>query len=135
MATDTRNAKGWPQVFADGRGVASAMASIYTGAGNGAHLRGLYASFLEEHAGLPEAAEAWRRASDAWEAIVDLALPPGDALRSSIDAGDHPARWALQAERDAGWDMPAGLGEAVDEMYAREVAALEVLRQGVQAGA
>ncbi len=135
MTTDTRNAKGWPQVFADGRGVASAMASIYTEAGNGAHLRGLYAAFLDEVGGLDDAASAWRRAAEAWDTIVDLALAPGDALRSSIDAGDHPARWALQAERDAGWDMPAGLGEAVDEMYGREVAALEVLRQGVQAGA
>ena len=31
MITDTRNAKGWPRVFADGHGIASACASIYTG--------------------------------------------------------------------------------------------------------
>jgi hypothetical protein len=35
MTTDTRAAKGWPRVFADRRGIASAMASIYTGAAGG----------------------------------------------------------------------------------------------------
>ena len=66
MTTDTRNAKGWPSVFADGRGIGSAMASIYTNAADGAHLRGLYAGFLEEAAdllarpALRDAAAAWR---------------------------------------------------------------------------
>ncbi len=117
MTTDTRNAKGWPQVFADGRGVASAMASIYTNAGNGEHLRGLYASFLDEVGGLDDAAAAWRRAAEAWDTIVDLALPPGDELRRLIDAGEYEARWALQAERDEAWELPA-LGDAIAEMYA-----------------
>ena len=83
MTADTRNAKGWPTVFADGRGIASAMASIYTGASGGAHLRGLYAPFLDDAAdllsrpALRDAAAAWREAAAAWDAIVDTALPPG----------------------------------------------------------
>ena len=113
MTTDTRNAKGWPTVFADGRGVASAMASIYTGASGGAHLRGLYAAFLDEAADLlsrpplRDAASAWREAAAAWDVIVDTALPPGDELRALIDAGDHEARWALQAQRDLAAGLPS----------------------------
>ena len=61
MTTDTRNAKGWPTVFADGRGMASAMASIYTGASGGAHLRGLYARFLDDAADLLSRPGAARR--------------------------------------------------------------------------
>ena len=92
MTTDTRNKKGWPTVFADGRGVGSLRASIYTGAAHGAHLRGLYADFLDEAAvllgreALRDAAAAWREAASRWEAIVDVALPPGDELRELIDA-------------------------------------------------
>ncbi len=132
MTTDTRNAKGWPTVFADGRGIASAMASIYTGASGGAHLRGLYARFLDDAAdllsrpGLRDAAAAWREAATAWDAIVDTALPPGDELRALIDAGDHEARWSLQLQRDQAWELPA-LTEPVTAMYEAEVAAKDKL--------
>ncbi|MDA0185245.1 BtrH N-terminal domain-containing protein [Solirubrobacter phytolaccae] len=131
MTTDTRNAKGWPTVFADGRGTASARASIYTGAAEGARLRGLYADFLDEASALlgrdlSVPAAAWREAAAAWEAIVDVALPPGDALRTVIDR-DDPERWTLQAERDQAGEMPA-LAEPVAAMYEAEVAALERLR-------
>lgn len=132
MTTDARAAKGWPRVFADGRGIASAMASIYTGAGNGAHLRGLYATFLDSAAdlvgrpGLRDAAAAWRAAAAAWDALVDAALPPGDDLRALIDAGDAPARWALQARRDEAAELPA-LGAHVTAVYEAETEALRVL--------
>ena len=43
-----RAAKAWPTVFADGRGLATAMASIHDDAAQGRHLRGLYADFLDE---------------------------------------------------------------------------------------
>jgi hypothetical protein len=133
MITDTRNAKGWPNVFADGHGIASAMASIYTGAAGGAHLRGLYADFLDDAAdllgrpALRDAAAAWREAAAAWDVVVDTALPPGDALRALIDAGDHEARWALQAGRDRAWELPA-LAEPVAAMHEAEVAALARLQ-------
>ena len=61
MTTDTRNKKGWPTVFADGHGVGSLRASIYTSAAHGAHLRGLYADFLDEAAGAAGARGAARR--------------------------------------------------------------------------
>ena len=129
MTTDTRHKKGWPTVFADGRGTASARASIYTSAAGGAHLRGLYADFLDEASvllGRELPSTAWREAAAAWAAIVDVALEPGDELRNLID-GDDPARWPLQAARDAAGAMPS-LGEAVTAMYEAEVAALERLR-------
>ena len=125
MTTDTRNAKGWPTVFADGRGIASAMASIYTGASGGAHLRGLYAQFLDDAAdllsrpGLRDAAAAWREAAAAWDAIVDTALPPGDELRALIDAGDHEARWSLQLQRDQAWELPVADGAGHGDVRGR----------------
>jgi hypothetical protein len=74
LVTDTRNRKAWPNVFADGRGIASAMASIQSNAGDGGHLRWLYGSFLREAADLlaeprlNSAAGAWDAAAAAWEA-------------------------------------------------------------------
>ena len=134
MTTDARNAKGWPVVFADGRGIAGAMASIYTGASGGAHLRGLYASFLDDAAdllarpALRDAAAAWREAAAAWDVIVDTALPPGDELRALIDTGEHETRWALQTARDEAWELPS-LTAPVTAMYEAEVAALARLQQ------
>ena len=89
----SRNKKGWPTVFADGLGVGSLRASTDADAAHGAHLRGLYADFLDEAAvllerdALRDAAAAWRVAAARWEPIVDTALPPGDELRELIDAG------------------------------------------------
>ena len=126
MTTDARNKKGWPTVFADGLGVGSLRASIYADAAHGAHLRGLYADFLDEAAvllerdALRDTAAAWREAAARWEPIVDTALPPGDELRELIDAG---ARGALgpsapSATRPSGNRPPSaswcGLGSAAD---------------------
>lgn len=133
MTTDTRNEKGWPTVFADGHGVGSLRASIYTNVAHGAHLRGLYAGFLDEAAGLlersslTEAAAAWREAAACWEPIVDAALPPGDELRELIDRGDS-ARWELQRRRDEAAEEPPAVGELVTAMYKAETAALARLR-------
>ena len=66
MTTDSRNAKGWPNVFADGLGIGSLRASIYTDAAHGAHLRWLYADFLDEATellGRNLGADAWRAAA------------------------------------------------------------------------
>jgi hypothetical protein len=146
MTTDPRNRKGWPTVFADGRGVGSLRASIYTGAAHGANLRGMYADFLDEATellGRDLASEAWRTSADAWDRIVDAALPPGDELRTLIDRTDElvaggeeasdlaAARWALQRERDDTAGEPPAIGELVSAMYEAEVAALARLRSAV----
>jgi hypothetical protein len=49
-------------------------------------------------------------------------------LRTLIDAGDHEARWALQAQRDLDGELPA-LAAPVQAMYEAEVAALARLQQ------
>ena len=136
MTTDTRNKKGWPTVFADGHGVGSLRASIYTDAARGGHLRGLYADFLEEAAGLLEraalrdAAAAWREAASHWDGIVDTALPPGDELRALIDSG-AAERWDLQRRRDEAVEEPPAVGELVLAMYEAETAALVRLSSAV----
>jgi hypothetical protein len=134
MTTDTRNRKGWPTVFADGHGVGSLRASIYTEAARGAHLRGLYADFLDEAAellGRGFHSAAWRAAADVWEAIVDAALPPGDDLRRLIDEG-AAERWELQRRRDEAVEEPPAVGELVTAVYEAETAALARLRADVE---
>lgn len=136
MTTDTRNRKGWPTVFADGLATGSLRASIYTEAAHGAHLRGLYADFLDEAAGLlereslTEAADAWRQAAASWDLIVDAALPPGDELRELIDREDA-ARWDLQRERDETAGELPDVGEPVAAMHRAETSALGLLGSAV----
>jgi hypothetical protein len=146
MTTDTSHKKGWPNVFADGRGIATMRASLYTQTARGAHLRGLYAEFLDEASdllarpALRDASAAWRAAAEIWDAIADTALPPGDELRELIDRseaaisrGDSAAaalaaaRWELQARRDEAGELP-DVGDQVAAVYAAEVAALARLR-------
>ena len=134
LSTDGRNRKSWPNVFADRRGLASALVSIYEGAGprpgstvaSGAgNLRALYADFLEEAAplldapGVVGAAPAFREAAAAWATLVDAALPPGhprlgrlrelvDGTERAVAAGDAGAAEAktLAAEH---WALQEGL--------------------------
>ena len=126
-----RAAKAWPTVFADGRGLASAMASIHADAAQGRHLRGLYADFLDEAGPLAgrdlrAAAAAWREAATAWERLVDVALPPGSELRVAIESGRDEERWALQARLDATYEVSfESLADAVTGIHAAETAAVE----------
>jgi hypothetical protein len=95
LLTDTRNAKAWPRVFADGRGLFRVLLSVIEevdggiGAAGG-HLRELYAEGLDEAAdvldrpGLLDAAAAWRASGDLWEDLADAAAP--DELDGAADA-------------------------------------------------
>ncbi|BCB91351.1 BtrH N-terminal domain-containing protein [Phytohabitans suffuscus] len=126
LVTDTRNAKGWPRVFAGGRGLTDALLSIWEGVepvgASGGHLRGLYADFLDEAAplvgGTRPAAEAFREAGRRWHDLAEAALPADVPqyqrlreliadLAAGVAAGDEgaPARaeaagelWALRAD-------------------------------------
>lgn len=85
LMTDRRAAKGWPTVFADGRGLVDALASVWEGASaagpTGGHLRDLTADFLDaadavlDEVRLEPAASAWREAAAGWHALAELALP------------------------------------------------------------
>ena len=126
-----RAAKAWPAVFADGRGLASAMASIHDDAAHGRHLRGLYADFLGEAAplagrDLAGAAAAWREAAAAWDRLVDVAVPPGGELRRALESGGDEERWALQARLDASYEVSfEALADAVGAIHEAETAAVD----------
>jgi Butirosin biosynthesis protein H, N-terminal/Domain of unknown function (DUF4872) len=83
---DSGNAKAWPKVFADRAGLFDACLSVYenlepVGSGGGT-LRGLYAEFLDEAAGLlgapglGRAAAAYRAAAARWHEVASVAAPP-----------------------------------------------------------
>jgi hypothetical protein len=86
LLTSTSNAKAWPKVFADRVSLFDACLSVYenlepaAGSGGG-NLRGLYAQFLEEAAGLLDApalagvASAYREAAARWDQVAEVALP------------------------------------------------------------
>ncbi len=98
LMTDRRNAKAWPRVFADGRGLFGSLSAIHENvdgqAGpSGGHLRELYAEGLDEaaaaldNAALADAARAWRGVADAWEELADAAVPPDlDGAAEAVEA-------------------------------------------------
>jgi hypothetical protein len=100
LMTDTRSAKGWPQVFAHGRGLFGALLSMAENVDGragpaGGHLRDLYADFLDEVtaagiAPLDEAAARWRAAADLWEDLADAAVPPD--LDGALEAAHFAER-------------------------------------------
>jgi hypothetical protein len=85
LLTDRRNAKAWPRVFADRGGLFDACVSVYDNVeavGSwGGNLRGLYAEFLDEAAGLlgddrlRPAAAAYSDLAARWHAVAEVALP------------------------------------------------------------
>ena len=144
-------AKAWPRVFASGRGLASALISTYEGVQrvglDGGHLRELYASFLDEAAGLleepalAEAASAWREAAALWQALADVALPFGrvrellaEVHSTVVEGGDAAAPaaelWELRRSLDASAPVDAAelfpvMGERLEAIYEAERAAYE----------
>ncbi|MFC7613136.1 BtrH N-terminal domain-containing protein [Actinokineospora soli] len=113
MLTDRRAAKGWPTVFADGRGLAGALASVWEGvsplSAGGGSLRPLFADFLDAAArvldrpALADEARRWRGIGALWQDLGDAALPadvPGLARLRELTAGVT----AAVAEGDAAAD-------------------------------
>lgn len=149
MLTDRRNAKGWPKVFADGRGLAGALLSTWENvepAGiNGGNLRPLYAEFLDEAADLLDrpalraAANGYRDAAEQWHELAEVALPEPlfdqlreltAAVRESVTADGDAGRadaadaarqlWQLRTELDRG-PLP---GVNQDALFAAIAAAI-----------
>ncbi|MFD0745305.1 DUF4872 domain-containing protein [Phytohabitans flavus] len=120
LVTDTRNAKGWPRVFADGRGLTDALLSIWEGIEpvgmSGGHLRDLYADFLDEAAPLvgdtAAAASAFREAGRRWHDLAEAALP-----------ADVPE---YQRLRELTADLAAGVAAGDEGAEARATAAGEL---------
>jgi Butirosin biosynthesis protein H, N-terminal/Domain of unknown function (DUF4872) len=161
LLTDTANAKAWPKVFADQAGLFGACISVYENLAaeaswSGGHLRGLYAGFLDEAAGLLDApaltgaAAAYREAAARWQEVADTSLP-ADAepfaearrltteLQRQVERGDpgQPAAAAaagrLWALRDR-WqrEFPGG-GDAVDALLPRLAARVAAAAQAEEA--
>ena len=144
-------AKAWPRVFASGRGLAGALLSTYEGIQpvglDGGHLRGLYADFLDEAAGLLEdpaladRALAWREAAARWQTLADTALPVGrlrellaEVHGTVVEGGDAAAPaaelWELRRSLDASAavetaELFPAMGEMLEGIYEAEVAARE----------
>jgi hypothetical protein len=130
LVTDEKAAKGWPKVFADGTGLASAMLSAWEAIEpvgmSGGNLRDLYADFLDEAADLLAAPDLGRSAADfrdaaqCWHEVAEAALPAdvpeyakvrelAATVAATVTAGDEGAAdraaagtelWALRVEYD-----------------------------------
>jgi hypothetical protein len=146
LLTGTGNAKAWPKVFADRVSLFDACLSVYenlepaAGSGGG-NLRGLYAQFLDEAAGLlgapplAEAAGAYREAAARWHQVAEVALPADrepfaearrltDRLQAQVEQGDAARQAAagtaarLWALRDRWRPEFPGDDEDVDALLA-----------------
>jgi hypothetical protein len=152
LLTDTRNAKAWPKVFADRVSLFDACLSVYENlepaAGwDGGNLRGLYAEFLDEAAGLLDtpalgkAAAAYREAAARWDEVAAVALPADhdpfaearrlvDRLQAQVERGDAGRREAastagrLWALRDRWRPEFPGDDQAVDALLVGLAAAV-----------
>ncbi|SHN38438.1 BtrH N-terminal domain-containing protein [Cryptosporangium aurantiacum] len=157
LLTDRRNAKGWPTVFADGRGLATALLTVWEAVEpvgmTGGHLRGLYADFLDEATPLlgeraAEAAEAFRESGRRWHAFADAALPADvpeyarlrdleAAVAEGVALGDDGAGlradaaaelWALRAELDRRPPVAPDLGALAERLRAVHAAEADAVR-------
>jgi len=116
MLTDSRNAKAWPRVFADGGGLVGALVSVYEGIEPigmlGRNLRALYAEFLDEAAGLldrPALAATARRFADVagrWHDLAEAALPAAEPDLAAIRDELAALHAAVVGEADAGLTDP-----------------------------
>jgi butirosin biosynthesis protein H-like/uncharacterized protein DUF4872 len=126
LMTDTRNAKAWPRVFADGHGLFGALMALLENVDGGVgpwggHLRELYASSLDEAAialdnpALGDAARSWRGVADQWEELADAAVPPDldgaadaveavETLHEAVMAGEQ-GRARVEAAAETAWTI------------------------------
>ena len=124
LMSDTRNAKAWPRVFADGHGLFGSLSALHESVDGeigpwGGHLRELYAASLDEAAvaldnpALGDAARAWRGVADRWEELADAAVPPdlddaaeaveaGETLHEAVMAGEQ-GRLRVSAAAETAW--------------------------------
>lgn len=126
MLTDTKNAKGWPTVFAGGKCLFSGLVSVYEGivheGSDGTALRGMYADFLTEaaavvgSAALSDAAAEYRALGAKWHTLADMALDPAvEPLAAARDVLDRREA-AIKTGGDDQADMIVGLGKEFEAM-------------------
>ena len=122
--TDDRNAKGWPRVFADGRGLVGALLSVWEGVEpvgmTGGNLRGLFADSLVEAAALLnrpqllELSREWRQIAQQWHDLAETALPVDQQPFGRMRELTAAIQESIIAEGDAGATTAAA---AADELW------------------
>ena len=154
LMTDTRNAKAWPRVFADGHGLFGALMALLENVDgqvgpSGGHLRELYAASLDEAAialdnpALGDAARAWRGVADQWEELADAAVPPDldgsaeaveavETLHEAVMAGEQ-GRSRVSAAAETAWAIRDRYADAFPLSPDRVSAILEDLGERLRA--
>lgn len=126
--TDPRAAKGWPRVFADGRALVGALASVWEGVSpagmTGGHLRDLTADCLDAAGPVLDvptaaAAAAWREAAAAWGAVAEAALPVDVPEFTRLRGLTAAIQESVQAEGDAGRPAAAAAAAELWDLRAR----------------
>jgi Butirosin biosynthesis protein H, N-terminal/Domain of unknown function (DUF4872) len=148
LLTDARNAKAWPRVFADGRGLFGSLSAIHEHVDGrvgpwGGHLRELSAASLDEAAvaldnpALGDAARAWRGVADRWEELADAAVPADldgaadavaavETLHDAVMTGE-PGRSRVTAAAETAWAIRDRYADAFPLPRDRIAAILEDL--------
>jgi hypothetical protein len=126
--TDERNAKGWPRVFADGRGLVGALLSVWEGVEpvgmTGGNFRELFADSLEEAAGLLQRPQLhdlspeWRRIAQQWHDLAETALPSTHAPFGQMRELTATIQESVIAEGDAGAEAAAAAADELWQLHA-----------------
>lgn len=124
LLSDTRNAKAWVNVFADGRGLAGALLSVWEGIEpigmDGGNLRDLFADALDEAAGLlgeprlTGLAGRFREIHGMWHELAEAALPAAVPEFARLRELTAVIRESVLAEGSAGG---AQATEAAEELW------------------
>lgn len=120
LLMDTRNPKAWPKVFADGRGLAEALLSVWEGVEpvgmDGGNLRELFADALDEAApllGEPRLAELagrFREIHALWHELAEAALPAEVASFAQVRELTAALKESVMADGSAGGEEAAEHG-------------------------
>ncbi|MEV0385430.1 BtrH N-terminal domain-containing protein [Nonomuraea sp. NPDC050643] len=134
LLVDTRNAKAWPKVFADRRGLADALLSVWEGAEpvgiDGGNLRDLFADALDEAAllldrpGLAELGGRFREIHGLWHELAEAALPAEVPEFARIRELTAAIKESVMADGTAGGPEAA---RAAEELWAARAAANDSL--------
>lgn len=126
MLTDTKNAKGWPTVFAEGKCLFSGLVSVYEGimheGSDGTALRGMYADFLTEaaavlgSAALSDAAAEYRALGAKWHALAEMSLDPSVEILAAARTLLDQREAAIKTGGDDQADTIVGLGKEFEAM-------------------
>ncbi|MFE3448764.1 BtrH N-terminal domain-containing protein [Nonomuraea sp. NPDC059194] len=126
LLSDTRNAKAWGKVFADGRGLAGGLLSVWEGVEpigmDGGNLRDLFARSLDEAADLlgeprlAGLAERFRQIHAMWHDLAEAALPASVPQFARMRELTAAIRESVLAEGSAGGAQAAAFAQELWEV-------------------